>query len=341
MNGELIDFEGSNFQKDEIRAIGVKSLSTLETADYWLALRPQGVTARGLYDEYVDRVEPKGMSRWTNSARVQPQLLSELIAGASWRSYMLNSSPFTTMNSVENSFEEAKKEFDAGYACDAAIIAETNGISVGSVMTLVKDLKQDPRIVEAGFQFWSTAVTIASAIYAEGQEKHQETIDTLLHIQFTTGKRYDETTYGALLQASLLSSPEEALGKMTALESVMIHPKGMLKKHDDVGVASKGFLVLAQTVGGLSHEEIVQGMQDLMQKHKLPQDTATRYILSQVNKTTDTPMINRQGSFQGEEYLTYSSLPYPVGGSIPVGTGSMGYTSDTYNYAVAIRLGSN
>jgi hypothetical protein len=337
-------------------SVGGGALTKLYTAKSWL----MGISSAdvfAMYDKYVEKVIPKrsGASKMWHSltslvvaeTTVNPELLSQLIEGAAWSSKLSGQAPEKTMASVEAKFEAAKaSKFYAEYAADVAVIAESHNAEIAPLMKLIDELKEDPKLLTVNMEYNSTAVTIASAIYAEGEGSRDKVVDLYVDLAKATGGKLGEAGLSALLQASLLGDKVTALKRLDKLSKQVIKPTDESGSEDEVTYGTKAYLVLSETIGKWDPKLTVGVMQEIMSKYDLSQSVAARFILGQANKQSDNPVISRQGQTNAGEMkrvatVEYAPNPVVASGKVPIGGGQVLTTKEDYrNYTAAIRLGS-
>ncbi|MCC6710765.1 MAG: hypothetical protein IT416_00200 [Candidatus Pacebacteria bacterium] len=336
--------------EDKKRKIDTASMTNMVDAAHWLGDKSR---AYELYDHYVEKYVK------TKKLKVNPQLLSELVMGIAWSNKKNELTLEETRDEIFNKYHEATEKltnineigFDRTYAVDIAVLAENYSIPVDQVIELIKKIKEEPRIVATNARFWSTAITIASAVMAEEMDENK-VIETYVEVDSLTGGKESETVCSALFQAALLSSPKEAVEKYKSLKSKKIAKSWLLKK-EIIEDGSKAFLVLAMIIGNKSETDIIATIQSLIDS-KLKQDSATRLILADANKDAENPVLCRQGSFEitkkdqlklGPKYdpLAFPFIDYmPILGDPKSGEIALYVEDETvrYYYSVALRLTS-
>lgn len=309
--------------------ITLRATTNLALANEWLGDQS---TALNIYDDYINRYMPKGIiERWRSKKRVDSQRLSQLVAGSVWASEVTGFPPRVTFPKVEHSYEEAKKDFYSDYSADVAVIAENCQVPVRQVMDLVKELKNNEQLKKVNVKRWSTAITIASAVFSEGIESKQKMIDKYLKLDELTQGKLSEASQAALFQAVLIKDENQVVARYNELKSQKIAPT--LFGKETVTFGSKAFLVLAEAVGNLDESLTVESIRNLVKKKKLPQDVAARFLLSYANSRSNAPVLCRQGVTNDGETGEYETAMI---GTIPHQT--YVETEVKYNYTVALKL---
>lgn len=311
--------------------IEIAASTNLVTAGAWLG---NNETPLKLFDKLAEK--------YGNGKRnkVHSEIACEIIAASGWRAQNRPELAIQVQEDMVKAFEKAKElGFQQDIACSIASVAETNGQPVERVVELVKNI-----VNNSGFASieWSTAVSMASAMYAENMT-YEEVRDVYKAVSAVA--KEDETTHCALMQAALQNSPEAVIRRYQELVATIIDPKRFFGT-EKVPHGSKAFLVLAEVIGKLNPDHTVSIIQTLIKEKKLDQAAAVRLLLAEANKTAEKPVLNRQGSYEeGDGSINFT---HDMGVGIPMdgkfdGQGMNMVISgpNTISFALPVRLGNH